>query len=225
MKYETVLRRLMDAAYAGFNSKSQNISLCVNGAIDAIIAESGDVTKKQIISNPFIMRAEGPIMTATIFCRSAKGSTYGDIVAAGLIRLRSNHRVLAYKSDQLGWPDIDQYQLKYVESAGFAGHKPTPAFTIGDLSQTDQALRYLMSCWALTGCRPEYASDKPAPLTDDYLVKMAKLRYPVALAVGTSVWPTDNTLEQALRPRLMAGGIRSPGIVKLGNFSSWGGVI
>ncbi len=207
MKYETIMRRLMDAAYEGYNDPTQSKSIThrIDVAIDAIIAEGGAITRNQIIFKPLIMRDEGPIMTVAIFYRSAKRSTYGDIAAAGLVRLRSNHRVLAFTGMQLGWPGVTHYRLSYVEGAGDQGHKPTPAFAIGDLSQTDQALRYLMSCWALTGCRPEWASDEPTPLTDEFLVQMATLRYPASADTETyQSWPTDDALEQVLQPRLMA---------------------
>ncbi len=194
----------MDAAYEGHNDPKQSkaMAVSINTATKQIVAECvGHMTQDRILCSPLILRPEGPVVTVAVFSRSVRRSTYGDIVATGLIRLRSNHRVLCIQTEQLGRQGIPQYHLKYVEGPE---HKSTPAFAIGDLSQTDQALRYLMSCWALTGCRPEWASEEPTPLTDDYLVSMATMPYPASADTETyRSWPTDDALEQALRPRPM----------------------
>ena len=182
-----MLRRLMDVVYQG-HVASQNVTTSLDDEQFYIQSEALGV----------IIRPEGPIMTVTIL--EGVASTYGNIVAAGLIHLRSNHRVIAVKTTQLGCRDIDQYYLQYVDGKN---DTPTPAFAIGDLSATDQALRYLMSCWALTGCRQEGAAGEPTPLADKYLLQMRTLAYPAP--THSRPWPTDSVLEQALQPtRLMA---------------------
>lgn len=185
MQYETMMRKIMDCAFSKFSAGEKIQSL-----------SSG------VRTYDFINRPCGPAVTVTIFAHEGD-YTFANVVAAGLVRLRSNHRVLCWRSRMLGdinKPDHDIFTTKFVEGDGRGGHRPVPPFTIGDLSETDQALRYLLSCWAVTGRRAEHSGAPARTMTDDHLLSLRQVPLPrVGSGEVADAWPTDESLVTALQ--------------------------
>lgn len=188
------MREVMDRAFRDYTS---------SGSVEAY-------SDKTLFISPVIHRDCGPAVTVTLL--DGKGVTYGNIVAAGLIRLKSNHRVLAWRGQLLadyGKLGRDIFTAKFVEGTDQGQHKDVPPFVIGDLAQTDQALRYLLSCWAVTGRRAEYSAAPVTELMDEYLLPFGQRLFPSPMhdLQVRGCWPTDKTLAKALTqgPKYVTG--------------------
>lgn len=151
-----------------------------------------------------IRRDDGLAMTVALIRDTGRHkATFADIMAGGLLRIRTNHRVLVWRSRRLG--DIDKldhdiFTAKFVEGDGRSGHKNVPPFVIGDLTKTDQALRYLLSCWAVTGRQAEHSAAPAVELPDSHLFLLGQQRFPAMIDDSDirGLWSTDMELTEAL---------------------------
>ena len=149
MRYDAILRRLFDAGFVAFTS-TKEVEAAMEAARKDVLADAG-VRALDIRFSEVIVRDEGPMVTA---CLSREGPIrrFSDIDAAGIVRLRSNHRVIVTRSQRLGKPDLNFYNAQFVEGdknvvdgCVCGGHQKVPPFSVGNLSDTDQTFSYLMS--------------------------------------------------------------------------------
>jgi hypothetical protein len=148
--------------------------------VRASILQELAIDNLNIHFSSIIKRSEGPIVTACIIAGNGRKQTFGHLSAAGAVRLRSNHRLLAYKSKHLHDPKVDYFHVEFVDGNT---HRSTPPFMIGDLSDTDQSLHYLMSRAAL-GNHPD-------------LLRMEMRKFPTRVRKDVSLyqkWPTDDAM-------------------------------
>lgn len=140
MQYSTFFRKIFDSAHSAFKENRD-----IQEAVEIRVAELRS-EKLEIFPSPVIQRGSGTLLTVTLVRRPGRGTRFlAHVVAAGALRIRSNHRIQAYRGSLLGNLDEDRFWYEFLEGMPGQSPKETPPFAIGDLSKTDQALRYLIS--------------------------------------------------------------------------------